>query len=318
MSTECYYKLLGVKKGDDDATIKKAYRKMAMKWHPDKNKSPGAEEKFKQIAVAYDVLSDKNKRTIYDKYGKDGLKAGGQPPPQANMGNMGNMGGRTFVFRNGSRGGIDPHDLFARMFGGMGGGFAFDSSDEEDNVFGGGVRKPQTLTRKLMCTLEQLHTGTTKKIKITKRIQDGASGKLVPTSNIINVNIKPGWKVGTKITFAGAGDEMCGQQAQDVCFVIDELPHRRFKRQGDDLYTTVSIPLKIALCGGEIKVMSIDERPINIPFKKIIGSGDKHKVKEYGMPKKGGGFGDLYIEYNVTMPTSLTNEQKKAIGKILN
>ena len=136
-----YYKTLGVERGASDDDIKKAYRKMALKYHPDKNKSPGAEEKFKDIAEAYDVLSDSQKREIYDKYGEEGLKGGGSGPgPDGSQ--------FTYTFHG------DPHETFRMFFGGedpfasmfnFGGGapgggmFSFGSNhmDVDDDHFGG-------------------------------------------------------------------------------------------------------------------------------------------------------------------------------------
>lgn len=122
-----FYKTLGIAKGATDDEIKKAYRKMALKYHPDKNKSPGAEEKFKEIAEAYDVLSDAQKREIFDKYGEEGLKVGGGagPGPGGPGATFAGPGGQTFYYN----GNVDPFKVFSQFFGG---------EDPFADFFGGG------------------------------------------------------------------------------------------------------------------------------------------------------------------------------------
>ncbi|XP_020553965.1 dnaJ homolog subfamily B member 3-like isoform X2 [Sesamum indicum] len=193
-----YYKILQVDKNAKDDDLKKAYRKLAMKWHPDKNPNnkKEAEAKFKQISEAYEVLSDPQKRAIYDQYGEEGLK-GQVPPPDAS-----GPGGATFfqtgdgpnVFRFNPR---NADDIFAEFFGfsspfgGMGGGsgmrggsrftggsmFGDDifSSFGETRPMSAGPRKAPPIEQKLPCSLEELYKGATKRMKISREISD-ASG----------------------------------------------------------------------------------------------------------------------------------------------
>lgn len=191
-----YYKILGVDKNAKDDDLKKAYRKLAMKWHPDKNPNnkKDAEAKFKQISEAYDVLSDPQKRAVYDQYGEEGLK-GGVPPPGAG----GAGGGATYFstgdiptsFRFNPR---SADDIFAEFFGssspfgGMCGGMRgtrFSSGMFGDGIFSsfsegggsggmhqGGLRKAPPIENKLPCSLEDLYKGTAKKMKISREIAD--------------------------------------------------------------------------------------------------------------------------------------------------
>ncbi|XP_020570841.1 dnaJ homolog subfamily B member 3-like [Phalaenopsis equestris] len=194
-----YYNILQVDRNAKDDDLKKAYRKLAMKWHPDKNPNnkKEAEAKFKQISEAYEVLSDPQKRAVYDQYGEEGLK-GGVPPPS---GGGAGPGGASFftgdgptVFRFNPR---NPDDIFSEFFGfsspfgamgggnGMRGGMRFSNSIFGDDMFGsafGGMRenpmesqrqhKAQPIENKLPCSLEELYKGTTKKMKISREIAD--------------------------------------------------------------------------------------------------------------------------------------------------
>ena len=203
-----YYKILGITKTSSDDDIKKAYRKLALKYHPDKNKEPGAEEKFKEVAEAYEILSDPKKKEIYDKYGEEGLKMGGGAGGGGPTGTAGSPGGFTYTWSG------DPNETFRMFFGnsnpfsglfgdededgmgGLGGGFGgfpgmfrFTSSN-----FGGGPGGPsssqQTVSKKksqdppifhdLLVSLEDIANGTTKKMKISRKVlgPDGLSTHL--------------------------------------------------------------------------------------------------------------------------------------------
>lgn len=248
-----YYKILGIAKGASDDEIKKSYRKLALKYHPDKNRAAGAEEKFKEIAEAYEVLSDAKKREVYDKFGEEGLKGG------AGCGGGGGgsgVGGTTYTFHG------DPRATFAQFFGtsspfqtffefGPGGGgggnrmFAFQDDDgmDTDDPFGlgmsgmrqgaggpGGAFRSQSfnfagptgrvsskeraqdpaIEHDLYVNLEDILRGCTKKMKISRRVvqPDGTTKK---EDKVLTINVKPGWKAGTKITFQKEGDQGRGK-----------------------------------------------------------------------------------------------------------
>uniref|UniRef100_A0A803MVX9 J domain-containing protein n=1 Tax=Chenopodium quinoa TaxID=63459 RepID=A0A803MVX9_CHEQI len=294
-----YYKILGVDKNAKDDDLKKAYRKLAMKWHPDKNPNnkKEAEAKFKQISEAYDVLSDPQKKAVYDQYGEEGLK-GGAPPPDA----AGGPGGATFFstgdgptsFRFSSR---NPDDIFAEFFGAS--------------------RKAPPIENKLPCTLEELYKGTTKKMKISREIAD-MSGKTMPVEEILTIEIKPGWKKGTKITFPEKGNEHPGITPADLVFVIDEKPHKVFTRDGNDLIVTQKISLAEALTGYTVHLTTLDGRNLNIPINNVIHPNYEEVVPREGMPlpKEPSRRGNLRIKFDIKFPTRLTSEQKAGIKKL--
>jgi len=358
-----YYKILDVPRNATEEEIKKAYKKQALKWHPDRNPNNKnvAEERFKEIAEAYEVLHDPKKKEIYDQYGEEGLKGGAGPEgPFAGAagGFPGGGGGRAYSFRytpgnaedifsqffggrnpfftgaGGGAGGGGSGMRFASMggMGGMGGGMGGggDEADEED-VFaqfaggpraasssGGGVRKAPPIKRTLACTLEELYTGTTKRMKITRTITD-PSGKSIQAEKILTIEVKKGWKAGTKVTFPEEGDERPGVRPADIVFVLEEKPHPRFKREGDDLVYTASVSLRDALCGGVVELLTLDNRTLRVPFTEIVTPQSQKVVRGEGMPlqKQPDQRGDLYIKFNVVFPSHLSEEQKRQLRATL-
>eukprot|EP01027_Heterolobosea_sp_BB2_P020696 GEZU01029563.1.p1 GENE.GEZU01029563.1~~GEZU01029563.1.p1 ORF type:complete len:345 (-),score=117.14 GEZU01029563.1:178-1212(-) len=342
-----YYEVLGVPKDAKEDEIKKAYRKLAMKWHPDKNPNnkEQAEKKFKEISEAYEVLSDEEKRKIYDMYGEEGLK-GGVPP-----GGAGGAGGVRFEGFPGGFSGFrftasNPEDIFRQFFGGggFGGGFGSDEEDADMHDFGGmgggpfasmfggrmggmrggrpsGPRKQQPIKRTFACTLEELYKGTTKKMKITKKIvkEDGTQ---TTAEKVLTIDVKPGWKKGTKITFENEGDVIPGTIPADLIFELDEKPHPTFTRQGDDLLYTATIPLKDALTGAVIFVTTLDGRKLKISMNdNIVTPGMTKTIQGEGMPiskpKDGRTKGNLIIKFDVKFPTYLSEQQKEQLRNIL-
>ncbi|XP_031091829.1 dnaJ homolog subfamily B member 13-like [Ipomoea triloba] len=342
-----YYKILDVDRNAKDDDLKKAYRKLAMKWHPDKNPNnkKEAEAKFKQISEAYDVLSDPQKRAVYDQYGEEGLKSG-VPPPGA--GGAGGPGGATFFstgegptsFRFNPR---SADDIFAeffgfsRPFGGMGGGPGMRdarfggmfgdhmfSSLSEGGGGGGSMHQPSAhrkappIEQTLPCSLEELYKGTTKKMKISREIID-ASGKIMPVEEILTINIKPGWKKGTKLTFTEKGNEHPGVIPADLVFIIDEKPHKVFTRDGNDLVATQKITLVEALTGCTVHLTTLDGRNLTIPINSMIHPNYEEVVPREGMPipKDPSKKGNLRIKFDIKFPTRLTASQKAGIKELL-
>ncbi|GAB4831312.1 hypothetical protein Ancab_005323 [Ancistrocladus abbreviatus] len=336
-----YYKILQVDKNAKDEDLKKAYRKLAMKWHPDKNPNnkKEAEAKFKQISEAYEVLSDPQKRAIYDHYGEEGIK--GQVPPP----NAGGPFGTTYfqtgeepnVFRFNPR---NANDIFAEFFdfstpfdwmggggsGGMRGSSRFGSMFGDDifGRFGEGrpmssaPRKAPPIEMTLPCSLEELYKGTAKKMKISRDIAD-ASGKTVPVEEILAIDIKPGWKKGTKITFPEKGHEQLGVIPSDLVFIIDEKPHSVFTRDGNDLVVTQKISLVEALTGNTVHLATLDGRTLTIPIHNVIHPTYEEILPNEGMPmpKDPSKRGSLRIKFNIKFPTRLTSEQKAGMKKLL-
>lgn len=338
-----YYNILNVGKNASDDDLKKAYRKLAMKWHPDKNPNnkKEAEAKFKQISEAYDVLSDQQKRAIYDQYGEEGLK-GQVPPPGAGGSSTYSNGSGSFSFNP-----RNAEDIFAEFFGAnhpfsMGGGFGglgggpSRVSRFSDGMFGGfgpaetvfrspynessqaGPRKAPAVENKLPCTLEELYNGSTRKMKISRNIVD-VSGKAMSVEEILPIEVKPGWKKGTKITFPEKGNDLPNVLPADLVFVIDEKPHEVYKRDGNDLIVTQKISLAEALSGFTVNLPTLDGRNLNIPITDVISPGYEKVVPKEGMPitKDQGKRGNLRIKFDIKFPSRLTSEQKAGIKRLL-
>nr|KYP44822.1 DnaJ isogeny subfamily B member 4 [Cajanus cajan] len=309
-----YYKLLQVDRNASDDDLKKAYRRLAMKWHPDKNPNnkKDAEAKFKQISEAYDVLSDPQKRAVYDQYGEEGLK-GQMPPPGAAGGFPGGSDGGPTIFGD---------DIFAFGRSGAGEGSA--------NV----PRKSAPIERTLQCSLEDLYKGTTKKMKISRDVIDasGISEKCLfsveyrcncwrPTTveEILTIEIKPGWKKGTKITFPEKGNEQRGVIPADLVFIIDEKPHGVFKRDGNDLVVTQKISLVEALTGYTAQLTTLDGRNLTVSSGSVISPTYEEVIKGEGMPipKEPSKRGNMRVKFNIKFPSRLTSEQKSGLKRLL-
>eukprot|EP01138_Halocafeteria_seosinensis_P010909 gb/GECG01011142.1/.p1 GENE.gb/GECG01011142.1/~~gb/GECG01011142.1/.p1 ORF type:complete len:296 (+),score=56.34 gb/GECG01011142.1/:1-888(+) len=285
-----YYQILGVNKNASDDELKKAYKKLAVKWHPDKNqdRKEEAEKKFKEINEAYEVLSDKEKRAIYDKYGEEGLK-GGMP---AGGGGGGGGGTTHFEFR-------DPNEIFAQFFGTKNPFSIFGDEGGEDGFFsfgmgpgmGGGMRmggmggtggmggmggmgggggmpggksrgpkQPPPAKTQLPLSLEELYRGTTKKLKITRKRLNSDQRTTYNDQKVLEVQVRPGWKKGTTVTFEREGDQEPGMIPSDVVFVIGEKPHSVFERDGNNLIHKRRITLKQALTDYTLELVSTNVR----------------------------------------------------------
>ncbi|KAK8518158.1 hypothetical protein V6N13_027639 [Hibiscus sabdariffa] len=329
-----YYKILQVDRNAKDEDLKKAYRKLAMKWHPDKNPNNKreAEAKFKQISEAYDVLSDPQKRAVYDQYGEEGLK--GQVPPPGAGGFPGGSDGGPTMFRFNTRSADDIFSEFfgfSSPFGDMGGSRAgasgFPRGVFAEDLFGpfrGGPgdgsipRKGPPIERTLPCSLEDLYKGTTKKMKISRDVSD-PSGRPTTVEEILTIEIKPGWKKGTKITFPEKGNEQRGVIPSDLVFIIDEKPHSVFKRDGNDLIITQKISLVEALTEYTAQLTTLDGRNLTVPINNIISPSYEEVVKGEGMPipKEPSKKGNLRIKFNIKFPSKLTAEQKTGLKRLI-
>jgi len=335
-----YYNVLKVGRNATDEDLKKAYRKLAMKWHPDKNPNnkKEAEAKFKQISEAYEVLSDSQKRQIYDQYGEEGLKGQVPPPGAGGSSPFANGAGGPNIFST-----FNPRnaeDVFADFFGSSSpfGNFTSmgsRSSRFQDGTFGGftgtenmfrsfgeavpaGPRKAPPVENKLPCSLEELYNGSTRKMKISRNIVD-ASGRSMPVEEILTIEVKPGWKKGTKITFPEKGNEQPNVVPADLVFVIDEKPHSVYKRDGNDLVVTQKISLVEALTGCTVNLTTLDGRNLSIPITEVVNPGTEKVVPNEGMPigKEHGRKGNLRIKFDIKFPTRLTAEQKAGLKRLL-
>lgn len=328
-----YYSVLGIGRGASDEEIKKAYRKHALRFHPDKNKSPGAEDKFKEIAEAYDVLSDAKKKDIYDRYGEEGLKGSGDG---------GEHCGPTFNYTfNG-----DPHAMFAEFFGGRSPFDHFFSSsidgdfDDPLSPFGfggmggfhrsfkphpGGLHRAQEkrqdppVVHELNVSLEEVFTGCTKKMKISRKRVNPDGRTVRKEDKILTVNIKRGWKEGTKITFAREGDETPTNIPADVVFVVKDKPHPVFRRDGSDIVYPAKISLREALCGCTVKAPTLDGRTITVTSREVVKPGTKKRIAGEGLPlsKCPEKRGDMILDFSVKFPEKLGESTRDALEQIL-
>ena len=344
-----FYKLLGLKtKQPSEDELKKAYKKAAMKHHPDRNlntaenptRQEAAEKRFKRVAEAYAVLSDPQKKHIYDQYGEEGLSNAPPPPSSGGGGGMpagfgGDMpggfsfggpggGGQQFVFQSsgggggGGLGGVDPHDLFAQLFGQMGGqedgfgggGSPFGGFDMMGGRGGGMPRgrqqrrarpsaKPDEVQHDLKCTLEELYAGTTKKLKVTRELLDAQTGSALQAQKVLQIDVKAGWKPGTKVRYSGEGDERPGKAPQDVVFVVKQKLHPYFVRQGDDLHYAASLTAGQASKGVKVTVPTLDGRKVKVEQPAGIRNNTTAVLKGEGMPTKNGDRGDLVVNFKV-------------------
>ncbi|CAK9808401.1 DnaJ protein homolog 1 [Anthophora plagiata] len=317
-----YYKILGISKNASDDDIKKAYRKLALKYHPDKNRSAGAEEKFKEIAEAYEVLSDAKKREVYDKFGEEGLKGG--------AGSAGGGGGGTTYTYHG-----DPKATFAQFFGSASPFQAFfefgtpignrvftlhdDDMDIDDPLGpnsgrGGNKDRAQdpAIEHDLYITLEEILWGCTKKMKISRRVvqPDGTTKK---EDKVLTINVKPGWKAGTKITFQKEGDQGRGKVPADIVFIIRDKPHPLFRREGNDIRYTCKLSLKQALCGTVIEVPTLTGEKITLNLtREIVKPNMVKRIQNHGLPfpKEPSRKGDLLVSFDIKFPDSLSQNTK--------
>ncbi|XP_016115522.1 dnaJ homolog subfamily B member 1-like [Sinocyclocheilus grahami] len=327
-----YYSVLGIQQGASDDEIKKAYRKQALRYHPDKNKSPGAEDKFKQIAEAYDVLSDQKKKDVYDRFGEEGLK-GGIP------GGGGGGGNFTYTFQG------DPHAMFTEFFGGrntfgqfFGRNGCMEEDMETDDPFasfgmgsfprsfntrshGGRLEKKQDppVTHDLRVSLDEVFTGCTKKMKISRKRLNPDGRTTRSEDKILSVEVKKGWKEGTKITFPREGDETPSNIPADVVFVVKDKPHPVYKRDGSVVIYPAKITLREALCGCTVNVPTLDGRKIKLTTQEIIRPGMKRHVTGEGLPlpKSPDRRGDLVVKYEVLFPERLSQSAKDTIANVL-
>lgn len=333
------YDVLEVSPSASESDLKSAYRKLALKYHPDKN--PAAGDKFKDISHAYEVLSNPQKREIYDRYGEAGLNGAG----------------------DGGMGGINPEDLFAQFFGGgvFGGGAGGGRGGRQS-----GPKRTEDMSFNLGVSLEDLYKGKTSKISLSHKIIcpgcsgrggkegavkscDGCRGtgmkttirqlgpmiqqmqapcgecnatgevirekdrckqcegkKLVMEKKILEVPLDAGTPHGHRIRFAGEADQAPGAQTGDLYVVVTEKEHPVFKRVGNDLFCRLKIDLLTALAGGPVNIKHLDDRCLHVDIYpgQAIRPDDVKCIRGEGMPTHKRIFdkGDLIIQFEVQFP----------------
>ncbi len=301
-----YYKVLGVDKSATEKDIKQAYRKLARKLHPDVNPhNKAAQEKFKEVNEAYEVLSDPAKRRKYDTLGANWQqyeqyqRAGGQGPFQ--WGHGGTQY-RTFT----------QEDL-GNIFGGLGGDDLGGFSDFFRTVFGGGFgdtraqarpRRGQDIEQPLEITLDEAHRGTTRIVQ-----KDGRR---------LEIRIPAGVKTGSKIRYAGEGyPGTTGGAAGDLYLRVQIAPHPTFEREGDDLRVEVPVDLYTAVLGGEVHVPTLKgQLALKIPPE--TQSGKTFRLAGQGMPhlNEPNVYGDLYAKVRVVLPDHLTTQEHELFTRL--
>lgn len=334
-----YYKLLGLSRRASSKEIKKAYRQKSLEFHPDKNKSEGASEKFAEIAHAYEVLSDESKKDIYDQYGEEGLK---QHEERGQ--------------RGGGGGGFDP---FEEFFGG-GRRRRDDGVQRTDSVeiplklelhqFYKGEIFDVQYVREVLCKnweecmrndpecsgpgikiiRQQVAPGFVQQVQMNepKCISRGkswrpnckacAAGKTETEKIELTIDVNKGMREGERISFEGVTDEKPGFIAGDLHFVLIEIPHPDFRRDGDQLYVNREISLVDALTGFSLSLTHVDGHKFSVDVDGVTDCDHVMRVPGKGMPRRNGrGFGDLYITFEVDFPETLTQKQKDELRKIL-
>ncbi|SMO43707.1 curved DNA-binding protein [Saccharicrinis carchari] len=310
MEYKDYYKTLGVDKKASQDDIKKAYRKLAIKYHPDKNQgNKTAEEKFKEIGEAKEVLLDPEKRKLYDELGanwKQYQQAGYKPGDNRRYQQQQNaQGGRHYTFEGDPSeffgGGSGFSDFFESFFGGGGAGAGGFSGG---GGFGGfNANMPgNDLTGQIHITLQEAYTGT-------ERILDTGTEKL-------KVKIKPGAYEGLKLRVKGKGEKGRGGQDGNLYLNIKIEDNEVYQRKGNDLYMEVPVDLFTALLGGKQQIHTLSGS-VNITLPEGTQNGKQLRLKGKGMPVYGKRtHGDLYIKLTVRLPDKLNAEQKELAKKL--
>ncbi|CCH59963.1 hypothetical protein TBLA_0C01480 [Henningerozyma blattae CBS 6284] len=343
------YDLLGVSSSASDAEIKKGYRKAALKYHPDK--PTGDTEKFKEISEAFEILSDSNKRSVYDQYGLDAARNGG-PSFQGQSGFPGG-GGSTHSFSN-----DDAFNIFSQFFGSNDSGFSgfssgfpsgaggarFSSSGFPGGMGGmpggmgsmpggmggmpagmggmpGGMpggfssaspHEEEVVSVDIPVSLEDLFTGKKKSFKIGRKGMRGEPEKVQ-----IDINLKPGWKEGTKLTYKNHGDYNPSTGGRKTLqFIIKEKKHPLYKRDGDNIIYTLPLTFKESLLGFSKTLQTLDGRTLPLSRSQPVQPTEENTYPGQGMPisKNPGQRGNLIIKYKINYPISLTDSQRRAIA----
>lgn len=312
-----YYQILGVSREATQKEIQAAFRKAARKYHPDVNKSPEAEEKFKMINEAYEVLKDPEKRKLYDQLGSS-WKAGQDfktPPGWEYTYNKAGTGGRTsgFYYTTGSDfGGFDFSDFFKEIFGGGMGGFeGFSSGTGQARSWS---QKGEDRETDLTITLEEAYHGTTKSIQL-QVIEEQPDGQLKRSLKHYDLKIPKGTLDGNRVRLKGQGNPgIGGGPPGDLYLKVHIAPHKIFKVDGADLITEIKLTPWEAILGAKVDIPTMDGKvQMNIP---AGTQGDQRfRLRGKGISKKSG-TGDLYVVVKIAIPKNLTPQEKELVERL--
>lgn len=289
MTSRDYYDILGVTKSASDAELKAAYRKQALAWHPDRHQSDKkiAEEKFKEINEAYEVLSDPQKKAAYDQYGHAAFQQGGFAGAQSPFGGgVRQQGPFTYTWSSGGEGGqgfdfsdfgfSDPFDIFEQFFGG---GSPF-----------GGRRQQRKPVYSFTIDFMEAVNGVSKEVEVEGKKK--------------TIKIPAGVDEGMRIRF------------DDFDVVVSVRPDSRFKRDGNDVYIDAELPYPDAVLGTVLEVPTIDE-PVKLRIKPGVQPGTLMRLRGKGIPDvRGAGRGDEYVRLVITVPTHLSRRQKELLEEL--
>lgn len=311
MDYKDYYATLGVKKDASQEEIQKAYRKLARKYHPDVNKDPQAEMKFKEIGEAYEVLKDPDKRQKYDQFGSAWNRArqtGSPPPGWENIHfDFGDGGGFDFRGFGGGGGGREFSDFFEMLFGAGGPGgrrrgpAGFGAGFGAEPGFGPQAGSNSEAT--LPLTVEEAVQGGAREITLS----DPNTGQ----RRNLSVKIPAGVRSGQKIRLSGQGGQGAGGGAAGDLFLKVEIqPDARFRVEGSDIHTHVPVSPAEAALGGEAEVET-PTGPVRVRIPAGSSSGRKIRLRGRGLSQSGGGKGDLLAEIRIVVPEQLTDRERE-------
>lgn len=304
-----YYEKLGVSKNASSAEIKKAYRKLALKYHPDKNSGDkGAENKFKEISEAYAVLSDAEKKQQYDTYGSTGFHqrysqedifANFDINDILNQFGFGGVSGRSANFRSGSMGG---NSFFSSMFNQPG---------ATGGCGSGACRQPvkgPDMSYQLSVTLDEVMNGTKKSISLRKN----------GTTQDVTVTVPKGIEAGKRLRLKGKGGVAPnGGSPGDLYLKVVIEPHDFFVRDGDDLIMDKQIRFSDATLGTSVQVETLEGKKFSVKVPSGIQTDSKLRLPGHGLPRgPQGKRGDIYVRIGVQVPTELSDEQRELIESL--
>jgi len=308
-----YYAELGVPRDAPQEDISKAYKQLARKYHPDVNKEKGAEDRFKRVAEAHEVLKDPDKRKKYDRFGQQWKNASERPPQQPGRGGFGggaqgtdfeellnrvNQRRRAQQQQGGPQeqaGGFS--DFFEAIFGRGGPGF-----QGAAGMGGAPIEAGEDVDARFALSLEEALSGGEREIKI----EDAGTKK----TRALRINIPRGVKSGQKIRLKGQGGKgVGGAPSGDLFLHIEHKPHASFRIEDDDLHTVVSVAPWTATLGGEAKLKMLDAT-VMLKIPAGSSSGRKVRMKGKGWPTGTDTRGDLYVEVRVVVPTELTDKER--------